>query len=182
LHDLHAGTKSRLVQIQCKSAGSPGIYFGLLRQQVASNLDRYKADLDALIARGDQLENAVQKKCLPEEFNAAVQKKLGSKAKDFIAKIPNFDTAYQRWYSEAKVLIKLLLPDRLADFVRHYEKPKPRKDDDEFVLGELDNTIKKIADGELPPGTIDSVRKPENRTGFVTLQARPLPSGSDSPR
>jgi hypothetical protein len=30
-----------------------------------------------------------------------------------------------------------------------------RAEDDEFVLGELDNTIKKIADGELPPGTID---------------------------
>ena len=29
---------------------------------------------------------------------------------------------------EAKVLIKQLLPDRLADFARHYEKPKPRKD------------------------------------------------------
>ena len=25
-------------------------------------------------------------------------------------------------------MIKQFLPDRLADFVRHYEKPKPRKD------------------------------------------------------
>jgi hypothetical protein len=32
------------------------------------------------------------------------------------------------WYSEARALIRQLLPDRLADFVRHYEKPKPRKD------------------------------------------------------
>jgi len=31
------------------------------------------------------------------------------------------------WYSEAKVLVKQLLPDRLADFVSHYEKPKSRK-------------------------------------------------------
>ena len=36
--------------------------------------------------------------------------------------------ADQPWYSEAKVLIRQLLPDRLSDFVRHYEKPKPRKD------------------------------------------------------
>ena len=35
---------------------------------------------------------------------------------------------YQCWYSEAKTLIKQLLPDRLTDFVRYYEKPKPRKD------------------------------------------------------
>jgi hypothetical protein len=26
------------------------------------------------------------------------------------------------------VLVRRLLPDRLSDFVRHYEKPKPRKD------------------------------------------------------
>src|SRR5262249_50608556 len=41
---------------------------------------------------------------------------------------PSFEEAYQPWYSEAKVLIKQLLPDRLSDFVRHYEKPKPRKE------------------------------------------------------
>ena len=41
--------------------------------------------------------------------------------------MPPFSTTYQRWYSEAKALIKQLLPDRLADFVRYYEKPKPRK-------------------------------------------------------
>ena len=37
-----------------------------------------------------------------------------------------FATPYQRWYSEVKVLIKQLLPDRLVDFVQHYEKPKSR--------------------------------------------------------
>jgi hypothetical protein len=39
-----------------------------------------------------------------------------------------FAEAYQSWYPKAKVLVKQLLPDRLPDFVRHYEKPKPRKD------------------------------------------------------
>lgn len=93
-----------------------------------TNLDRYKKDLDSLISVGEQLENAIQAECHPKEFEAAVKKKLGNKAKDFIAALPPFATVYQRWYSEAKVLIKQLLPDRLADFVRHYEKPRPRKE------------------------------------------------------
>jgi hypothetical protein len=42
--------------------------------------------------------------------------------------LPLFTDDYQSWYSEAKVLIGQLLPDRLSDFVRLYEKPKPRND------------------------------------------------------
>ena len=71
---------------------------------------------------------SIQAKCYPEQFESAVKKKIGAQAKKVIAALPPFATTYQRWYSEAKTLIKLLLPDRLADFVRHYEKPKPRKD------------------------------------------------------
>ena len=93
-----------------------------------TNLDRYKKDLDALIATGEQLSNSIQAECYPKEFDAAAKKALGAKAKNVIADLPPFGSAYQRWYSEAKVLIKQLLPDRLTDFVRHYEKPKPRKD------------------------------------------------------
>ncbi len=92
------------------------------------NLDRYKKDLDSLVERSEQLHMALQRECFPAEFEKAVKKQLGDKAKDAIKALPSFGEAYQLWYSEAKVLIKQLLPDRLADFVRHYEKPKPRKD------------------------------------------------------
>jgi hypothetical protein len=47
---------------------------------------------------------------------------------DTIKALPSFPEAYQPWYSEAKMLILQLLPDRLSDFVRYYEKPKSRKD------------------------------------------------------
>jgi hypothetical protein len=50
------------------------------------------------------------------------------KVKEFIASLEPFSIIYQSWYSEAKALIAQLLPGRLSDFVRHYEKPKPRKD------------------------------------------------------
>jgi hypothetical protein len=95
---------------------------------MSTNLDRYKKDLDLLIATGGQLENALSAECYPEEFKAEVTKVLGDKAEEFLSALPAFGESYQRWYSEAKALIKQLLPDRLADFVRHYEKPKPRKE------------------------------------------------------
>ena len=49
-----------------------------------------------------------------------------------------FATPYQRWYSEVKVLIKQLLPDRLVDFVQHYEKPKSRTSEYLPITGLID--------------------------------------------
>jgi hypothetical protein len=92
-----------------------------------SNLHRYKKDLDALLAKGYVLHQAIQAECFPTEFHAVMEKQHGKKTKAFIKALPTFAGAYQHWYSEAKALIRQLLPDRLADFVRYYEKPKPRK-------------------------------------------------------
>lgn len=89
-----------------------------------TNLERYKKDLEKLISKGDLLVIAIQHECYPER----VEKALGEKAKELVKSLPRFGDDYQAWYSEAKVVIKQLLPDRLDDFVRHYEKPKPRKD------------------------------------------------------
>jgi len=62
--------------------------------------------------------------CFPEQ----TKKALGKSADELIKQLPNFYEDYQTWYSESKALVKQLLPDRLYDFSRHYEKPKPRKD------------------------------------------------------
>lgn len=93
-----------------------------------SNIDRYKSDLEALIQRGEQIHLALQKECFTDAFEKQVKKQLGDKAKEFVKALPSFAEAYQPWYSESRALIKQLLPDRLADFCRHYEKPKPRKE------------------------------------------------------
>lgn len=95
---------------------------------MVSNLERYKNDLDKLIAKGDKLHLAMQRDCFPEEFKRSVKEKLGKKAEQVLKDLPSFSEDYQSWYSEAKSIIKQLLPDRLSDFVRYYEKPKPRKD------------------------------------------------------
>lgn len=93
-----------------------------------SNLDRFKSDLAALQKKGNLLLNAMEFDCHPEEFETQVKKQLKTKASEYIKELPSFDTEYQRWYSEAISLIRQILPDRLADFVRHYEKPKTRKE------------------------------------------------------
>ena len=89
-----------------------------------ANLKKYKKDLESLITKGESLHMAMQNECFPDK----VKKAFGKKADEIIKALPDFSSEYQTWYSEARVLIKQLLPDRLADFIRHYEKPKPRKD------------------------------------------------------
>lgn len=89
-----------------------------------NNLEKYKKDLEKLIKKGDGLLWSMQYECFPENFKKA----LGDSADEIIKSLPEFRDEYQTWYSEAKVVIKQLLPDRLSDFVRHYEKPGRRKE------------------------------------------------------
>lgn len=93
-----------------------------------TNLEKYKKDLDSLITRGEQLYVGIQLECDPDRFKAEVGRRIEKRVKGVpVSPLPTF-TEYQSWYSEARALIRQLLPDRLADFVRHYEKPKSRKD------------------------------------------------------
>jgi hypothetical protein len=113
---------------------------------MSNNMERYKRDLSGLIARGDQLAIAIEYACKPEKMRGAwelefareisadktcekldpesAKKLAGAAVAQKLVSLPDFDGTYQTWYSEAKALIKQILPDRLADFVRHYEKPK----------------------------------------------------------
>jgi hypothetical protein len=107
-----------------------------------SNLDRYKKDLDSLIDKGNLLHNAMQAEQFPKQVESQVEslvkKDLAKKRLDkntlriktqqVLKALPSFTATYQSWYSEAKALVRQILPDRLSDFVSHYEKPKHRKD------------------------------------------------------
>jgi hypothetical protein len=98
-----------------------------------SNLDRYKSDLESLIAKGEELHLAMQAEALPEQFESVLKKRFGSteggkkKVQDVLKGLPSFILKYQSWYSEAKAVVRQLLPDRLSDFAGHYEKPRTRK-------------------------------------------------------
>jgi hypothetical protein len=98
--------------------------------QPVTNLDRYRRDLEALVTKGGALLNAIQLACHPKEFLAETERVTGSKKKaaELIESLPSFIDEYQGWYSECKSLIRQLLPDRLDDFVRLYEKPRTRKE------------------------------------------------------
>ena len=91
------------------------------------NVDRYKKDLDPLLEKGEGLHNAIQHECSPQEFESVAKTSFGDTATEFIQALPSFRDEYQPWYSEAKALVRQLLPDRLSDFTQYYEKPKSRK-------------------------------------------------------
>ena len=97
---------------------------------MTSTLERFKNDLESLLQRGYSLQMAMQRECRPEEFDKAVKTQLKTKAAEYLKKLPEFKKDYQRWYTEAQAVIRQLIPDRLNDFVRHYEKPKSRKEID----------------------------------------------------
>lgn len=94
-----------------------------------SNLEKYKGDLDKLIFDGELLLMAMQVDFLHDDFLAQLKKELKDKQKvdDYLKKLPSFKSSYQAWYSEALYLLKQLLPDRIPDFVKLYEKSKTRK-------------------------------------------------------
>lgn len=83
---------------------------------MVTNLEKYKKDLAALIDLGGHLHNAIQCECYPAEFKEAIAKELKGEAKDVLGKLPSFSVSYQAWYSEAKAVIRQVLPDRLLDF------------------------------------------------------------------
>ena|SRR5450759_4285773 len=96
----------------------------LIQRKMKSNLEKYKAELETLIDNGASLFDALQYECLPKEFEEYYKKKLGDKYGKFIEMLPRFSGDFQKWYSEAHAVVKQLIPDRLPDFVRLYEKPK----------------------------------------------------------
>lgn len=93
-----------------------------------TNLDKYKDDLKKLISKGGMLFNSIQHECYPSEFEKAYQtSNIKEEYDEYVKKLPSFKAQYQSWYSESLSIIKQILPDRLSDFIRYYEKPKARK-------------------------------------------------------
>jgi len=107
-----------------------------------NKLDKYKSDLQKLTDKGELLYFSFEYECFPNNI----------KDKEIIKKLPNFYTEYQKWYSEALILIKQLLNDRLDDFKRYYEKPKNRKqlDNDNYCIEDaLQGIIMRNRIGEI---------------------------------
>jgi hypothetical protein len=97
---------------------------------MAVNVSRFSKDLDRLVDAGVDLKRGMILDIVgaPEFEKSYFEKLSKADAKKAIAKIPDFKNEYDGWYSEALVLIKQLLPDRLENFRSFYEKPKTRKE------------------------------------------------------
>jgi len=98
---------------------------------VPSKFEKYKEDFEKLTKKSSQLYDAFVHDCYGQEFKDAIIKRYDNDealADEYLSSLPNFKSTYQAWYSESIALIKQLLPDRLSDFIRHYEKPKSRKE------------------------------------------------------
>jgi hypothetical protein len=98
---------------------------------VSSNLDRFKKDFDKLLRDAVLIEQSFAHEAYGDEYEAAVLEKCNGnekEAEEHLAALPSFKDAYQSWYSESIAILKQLLPDRVADFIRLYEKPKGRKE------------------------------------------------------
>ena len=95
---------------------------------MVSNLDRHRTDLKALIVQGNRLKLALQKMLL-KDWDEKIKVVMPDKGEreTFLKSLPDFMRTYQTWYSEACAVIRQVLPARLPDFVRLYERPKNRK-------------------------------------------------------
>jgi hypothetical protein len=90
-------------------------------------VDKLGHDLARLIERGKDLENAMMRAAHPAEFDRVAGRVFGEEADSFIDGLPTFEAEYDAWYSEALVIVKKVLPDRLKDFRGLYERPRGRR-------------------------------------------------------
>ncbi len=94
---------------------------------------KFEDELEELIKEGEMLAMAMEYDCKPQRFKDAyssVFKGEADKLEKFIKNLPSFGRDYQKWYSKAQAVVKQVLPDRLSDFVSHYEHQRVRKEID----------------------------------------------------
>jgi len=91
------------------------------------NLEKYKSDLKELISFGNKLYLSMQFECYPKDFEDHFKSKPKKEFDNFKKNRKPIKEYYQTWYSEALILLTQLLPDRVLDFKKLYEKPKTRK-------------------------------------------------------
>lgn len=99
-----------------------------------SKFEKLKMELKELIRQGDLLYYSManaQGQLSPESVKMFEEKNI---------KFPDFITEYDTWYSEALLVIKQIIPDRLADFVKQYKDEK-RKEIDFLTYGISDYLV-----------------------------------------
>ena len=87
-----------------------------------STFETYKADLDALVERGEPIRLDLSIRHLDSLGD------LKERHKDVAEMFRGrFEEDYQRWYTESRAVIKQLVPDRLEEFDQLYKGSGHRK-------------------------------------------------------
>jgi hypothetical protein len=87
-----------------------------------TNLERYKKDLESLVALGEKMQLDLSGRHLIETGKVKPErKKLLEEIKE------TFEREYQGWYTQAAALIRQLIPDRLVEFQELYKGDGKRK-------------------------------------------------------
>jgi hypothetical protein len=109
---------------------------------MATNLERFRKDLERLILQGELLEYSMTREIDTKNFLKQVKEHLGEeKLAPFVKTLPDFKTTYEAWYSESLALLRQLLPDRVSNFIALYEKPKSRKSVQWPAPGSVDSIL-----------------------------------------
>src|SRR5260221_13244078 len=90
---------------------------------MASNIDKYKADLKRLSDVGNHMVLDLIYRAKKEEGDLSEADKVH--AKQLTSSV---ETDYQRWYTEAAEVVRQLVPGRLQEFERLYKGDGRRKD------------------------------------------------------
>lgn len=93
-----------------------------------SKFDAIKKELKDLVRKGNLLYYAMldDQEKLPDDSKELFEKEG--------IKLPNFKEEYDSWYTEALLVIKQIIPDRLSDFIKQYKDEK-RKEIDYLTYG-----------------------------------------------
>ncbi len=126
-----------------------------------SNLEKYKKDLERLIADGDLLLWAMCTEFKGEDYRIELKKKFEDEKKfsEFLKKLPSFTNDYQTWYSEGLILLKQLLPDRVSDFTKLYEKPKTNRKEISFENYVIEDALQGL---HVIRGEINKIASPDD--------------------
>jgi len=127
---------------------------------MASNLDKYKSDLDRLVKLGEAMQ--LDLSCRHTKDLGKIDKRLKEAAEEIKG---SFERLYQRWYTEASALIRQLIPDRLAEFEQLYKGDGKRKAIDSSTFN-IQDWLNGIRAGTHP------VRRDKYYDDFVVVTMR----------
>ena len=134
------------------------------------NIKRFEQDLSDLRSRGSLLEFAMVRDVHGiDALREAADDFNKDEFEAILQKLPRFKQAYELWYTESLAVIKQVLPDRLADFKRQYERTKGRKDinAETYVIEDYMLGLKISYAGDLKAGPSAAVPKLQNQTAIL---------------